>query len=213
MSEHFDPYVELDLPRDASDADVRAAFRNAAKKAHPDAGGTAEAFGRVARAEMILTDPAKRRKFDQTGHADEAEPDNSRVLALQQIELFIEEQVQKYINGNFVPSLDPRHRDLLQEFRDKTNHEISQISAALLMMEKAKVFLRDMGKKFTTKDKTNPIGRGFERRLRAMDGTLTEAKASIELRRLALQIADGYTFAWEPPPAYGTTTWVGVLTR
>lgn len=207
----FDPYAELGVDLDATTEDIRTAFRRAAKAAHPDGGGNAEKFGRVACAEMILTDPAKRKQYDDTGRIDEDKPDNARVLALQQIEQFIEGKVQEYINGNFAPALDPRRADLLAEFREKMNGEIGTISVALIQMDKAKAFIADMGKRFAGKDPADPIGRGFERRLRRMDEMVAQAKESLETRRLAADIAASYSFKFDAPTAssYAQATGAG----
>ncbi|HEY5289620.1 MAG TPA: J domain-containing protein [Caulobacteraceae bacterium] len=49
-----DYYAILGLTRGASADDIRAAFRSAAKKAHPDRGGSSEAFRLVRKAADIL---------------------------------------------------------------------------------------------------------------------------------------------------------------
>lgn len=64
-----DPYKELGVPRNASQDDIRKAFRKLAKELHPDRNpGDAKAeerFKRVSGAFDILGDEAKRRKFDR----------------------------------------------------------------------------------------------------------------------------------------------------
>ena len=54
-----DLYHTLGVNRDAPMAAIRRAYRQAAKKAHPDAGGSAEAFALVKQASVILLDDAK----------------------------------------------------------------------------------------------------------------------------------------------------------
>lgn len=44
--------------------EVRAAYRDQAKRWHPDAGGDAERFGQVRRAYEVLGDPERRRRYD-----------------------------------------------------------------------------------------------------------------------------------------------------
>ncbi len=55
-----DPYVVLGLPRGASDDEIRSAYRNAMKAAHPDRGGDPEAAARVNEAYALLSDPKRR---------------------------------------------------------------------------------------------------------------------------------------------------------
>jgi hypothetical protein len=49
-----DPFATLGLTRGASEKEIRAAYRRAAKQAHPDQGGSAEAFRKVQEAAQIL---------------------------------------------------------------------------------------------------------------------------------------------------------------
>ncbi|HUK58678.1 MAG TPA: DnaJ C-terminal domain-containing protein [Stellaceae bacterium] len=64
-----DPYAVLGLARDASDDDVKRAFRRLAKRLHPDVNPGNRAvetqFRELNAAYEILSDPAKRRRFDR----------------------------------------------------------------------------------------------------------------------------------------------------
>lgn len=60
----FDPYKMLGLKRDATRTQVRRAYLIMAKRHHPDKGGDPERFNAAKRAYDILSDPARRKKFD-----------------------------------------------------------------------------------------------------------------------------------------------------
>lgn len=62
-----DLYKALGVAKDATKADIRKAYRKAAKTAHPDKGGSPEAFALIAQAKDILTDDEKRKQYDITG--------------------------------------------------------------------------------------------------------------------------------------------------
>ncbi len=68
-----DYYDVLGVSRDASDAELKKAFRVLAKKYHPDQNPgdkvAEQKFKDVNEAYAILSDPDKRRKYDQFGHA------------------------------------------------------------------------------------------------------------------------------------------------
>jgi molecular chaperone DnaJ len=68
-----DYYKLLDLPRNASEADIKKAYRRLAMKFHPDRNpDNPEAehrFKECKEAYEILTDPRKRAAYDQFGHA------------------------------------------------------------------------------------------------------------------------------------------------
>jgi hypothetical protein len=60
-----DAYGVLGLARSATEADIRAAWRRAARATHPDAGGDALAFRIAREAFEILTDPLRRAAHDR----------------------------------------------------------------------------------------------------------------------------------------------------
>jgi hypothetical protein len=64
VSGDVDYYRVLDVGSSATEAEIKSAYRLAAKGAHPDAGGTAQAMERVNEAYAVLGDPLARRDFD-----------------------------------------------------------------------------------------------------------------------------------------------------
>ncbi|WP_424139820.1 DnaJ domain-containing protein, partial [Roseomonas chloroacetimidivorans] len=62
-----DPYEALGLKRDASEAEIRSAYRKLAKKHHPDLNpGNKQAedrFKEVSAANELLSDPEKRARY------------------------------------------------------------------------------------------------------------------------------------------------------
>lgn len=68
-----DYYEVLGVDKNADDATIKKAYRNLAKKYHPDSNpGDAEAekkFKEASEAYAILSDPEKKRQYDQYGHA------------------------------------------------------------------------------------------------------------------------------------------------
>jgi molecular chaperone DnaJ len=72
MSSKRDYYEILGVSKGASDDEIKRAFRKLAHQYHPDKqGGNAEKFKEINEANQVLSDPAKRQRYDQFGHAAE----------------------------------------------------------------------------------------------------------------------------------------------
>ncbi|QIN84926.1 DnaJ domain-containing protein [Rubrobacter tropicus] len=67
MAKTTNYYEVLGVPREASQAEIRNAYRNLAKELHPDhPGGSATEFSRLQEANAVLSDPDRRREHDES---------------------------------------------------------------------------------------------------------------------------------------------------
>ena len=86
MADKRDYYEVLGVDKSADDATLKKAYRKLAKKYHPDVNpGDKEAeakFKEATEAYTILSDPEKRKQYDQFGHAAEVPAAASEVLIL-----------------------------------------------------------------------------------------------------------------------------------
>lgn len=71
-----DFYSVLGIKKDATSAQIKAAYHAAAKKAHPDAGGSNEQMERINEAYRVLSSPVARRDYDS--HVDYGRPARAR---------------------------------------------------------------------------------------------------------------------------------------
>ncbi len=74
-----DPYDVLGVPRDASQDEIKSAYRRLARRYHPDVNpndpSSEENFKEIGEAYSILSDADKRARFDQFGLTDDAPQD------------------------------------------------------------------------------------------------------------------------------------------
>src|SRR5215469_10144851 len=69
--QYKDYYEILGVPRSASDADIKKSFRKLAREYHPDVAKdkkkAEEKFKEINEAYEVLSDPSKRKKYDELG--------------------------------------------------------------------------------------------------------------------------------------------------
>ncbi|MBR3423149.1 MAG: DnaJ domain-containing protein, partial [Clostridia bacterium] len=73
MAEKRDYYEVLGVSKTASDDDIKKAYRKLAKQYHPDMNpgdkAAEQKFKEINEAYEVVSDPEKRAKYDQYGHA------------------------------------------------------------------------------------------------------------------------------------------------
>lgn len=76
-------YEILDVPKDATEADIKKAYRKKAQISHPDKeGGDEELFKAVQKAYEILSDGNKRKHYDETGEESKDNLNNEVIESL-----------------------------------------------------------------------------------------------------------------------------------
>src|SRR4051794_19370578 len=86
-----DYYETLGVPRDASEQDIRKAYRKLAREYHPDVNKEPDAeerFKEISEAHAVLSDPEKREKYDRFGQNWKAGQDVSGAQGFEGFEGF-----------------------------------------------------------------------------------------------------------------------------
>src|SRR3990172_13239894 len=72
MAEKADYYQTLGVSKGSTDAQIKSAYRNLARKHHPDvdkSDGAEKKFKEINEAYQVLSDSAKKQAYDQYGHS------------------------------------------------------------------------------------------------------------------------------------------------
>lgn len=184
MSAAEDLYATLGVPRDAAPADIHAAYRRAAKRAHPDAGGTREAFDEIQRANLVLADPKRRERYDRTGHADE-KADTLESGALQAISQLLREAL--------MAERDPASYDVVQFLRDRLRKDIDQLRMVTFATKVTIAKADQMNKRLHGKG-VAIVARLLQEHRRAMEAALADGEGKLDRRKRALEILADVSF-------------------
>jgi curved DNA-binding protein CbpA len=144
----IDLYAELGVSREASVVEIRRAYRRRAKHAHPDAGGSPEAFERLQLAHDILTDPEKRRTYDETGAIDEPRADNMDAAALG----IISQLLASFLDGD----VEPHEVDLRRRMIDQAREMLDGANKVIARSGRAAARARKLMGRFKTKADSAP---------------------------------------------------------
>ncbi len=201
-------YDDLDITPDADDATIKRAHRKAVKKLHPDAGENSDRdkFETVQRAFMVLSNPERRSRYDETGTIDDA-PDNQLGIIAEVIMRAFDEAFQRVGDQFRFVDMIAQTRERIENRKDETKIARSNLKAQIEQIER---ILKRVT--FKSGNGFNPIANTLEERIR--DGRNAQAMAEREAEGIeaALAYLDHYGFEFEKAPTqtvfHGTVTWL-----
>lgn len=182
-----DLYETLGVAKDATAAVIKKAFRGKAKSAHPDAGGDAETFGALVKAYDVLSDDARRKRYDDTGKVDEG-TDNADANALAIIAGFVE----RFINDD-----DARHKDMIAELKKHVASEIRTAERNIDEGEKYEKKVTDLRKRVKGQKGATLIIAMFDNQLRNARTSIDMLKEQIVHRERALELIADTAFEFD----------------
>lgn len=191
-------YTVLGLQSDATPAQIKKAYRSLSKKYHPDAGGDREQWDRISKAYEVLSDPARRAKYDATGD-DTQSPDPEAQERAQVLSI-----VRSIISGVLQASQDdPAHIDFRARIlRDMANKRRSMEMDKVLTQQKIARVQRFIGR-FKTDGEADPVNDVIRQGLRELEQQIENVDRAIELHEKVTQVFLGYQYETDPPPGEG----------
>lgn len=187
-------YENLDLSADPppTAGEIKRAYRKAAKAAHPDTPtGSSEKFQKLTRAYLVLSDPARRQRYDATGDIDEQTVDNTLSQAVSIIVGAVMSAVDGYVKNQ---SPDPSTVDLVDGVRAFVKGNIAEFEKQKNLMEKAQASLRDIAKRWSVKKKSAFLKQALDQQAASTAQPLAKISQQIETYKLALELLANSSF-------------------
>jgi DnaJ-class molecular chaperone with C-terminal Zn finger domain len=181
----IDPYKMLGIERDADDQAVKAAYRKAAKGAHPDSGGDAEQFARLQAAFELLKDPVRRRVYDDTGY-DPQLADAKDLKGLMMIETLV--------NDFILDEREPGSFDPIAAMRRKLSDDILKSRFHILELERHRARVRKHLDRLGRKPETDVLGSMLRARSQSIADAIKQAETQIEAIEQAYTMLEGYSY-------------------
>ena len=201
-------YAILDLQPTATYQQIKQAFRKKAKQHHPDKGGSSKDFDAIMRANIVLSDPDRRRKYDATGEVDDDAVDNTHAKAVSAIVGVISAIVGQHP--------DPVSLDLVAEVRKFFKQQITQHTVNQAAPRAAAEKMRKVEKRFKVKPRAAMIKLALLAQAKAADEQVAAMEREIIHCRLCLELLTFCSFDAVRPPesdpraayrrGYGVTT-------
>ena len=189
-----DLYEELGVEHDASEADIRAAYRRRAKQAHPDAGGTADEFERINRAKLVLLNSSRRQKYDETGKIDDS-ADDSLARAMNVVSNVIDEVLATIERKGG----DIMNFDVVEDAKRVLDGRIRTSENHIVQSRNTIKTLKNIIKRFHTKKKNAPnrLASLFEARLKSAEDVLRNNQEIVASMKRAYEILSEHTFEYD----------------
>jgi curved DNA-binding protein CbpA len=204
-----DSYAELDIPRDANAATVNAAFRKKSKRAHPDAGGTAEEFDKLSKCRAVLLDPKRREDYDRTGKMEDPEPDNAQAKAMQ----LAVQGVMAVMAALEKQGLKPEEHDVVAMAITDLKMQISQAKKKCAEGRKEAEKASKMAKRFSSKTANQPsfIRKSIEARADEVLRAVRNDEKDIEAAETAVSLLKNETFEKESFAHHDGPRWETIM--
>lgn len=186
-------YETLGVKEDATDADLKRAYRQKATEHHPDKGGDARDFAEVAQAYETLKDPQRRQLYDATGQ-DRQTP--------------IEQEVQSVLVQFFSEALQsPSDISILGFARSKVKDGARRMNAQRKEMNARRKKLEIKRIKVTSKGDVNLFHAVIDKEIQNIDATIAQLDHQKEIGELLSKAIDEYEEDWKVPksPSYSLT--------
>ncbi len=189
MTEKRDLYFDLGIPFDAGQDGIKTAYRELAKRHHPDKGGDPATFQRITEAYEVLSDPDARAHYDATGTFSTKATNDAALIAL------LDNIFHKVLAAVEQRNLDPMAFDFVAGMRELLDDGDRLASEAIVRMRKDVTKNTLLASRFTAKEGvTNHFAVLLHQKTELLQRQIATAEEAIIQHRLAREYLSGVTF-------------------
>lgn len=193
-------YDLLGVSRETSTSDIHVAYRRAAAQgAHPDAGGNADTFARLKLAHDVLTDPERRRRYDETGHFEPNAADNKQAEMLTLLSGAFDDACNAVLQSKD----DLQMVDLVQRMQAAIGTRIKEIRGHIVEVDKSAALFAPLRGRFssTVTNEPNLLDAIVHQKLAAAQDYRRRAEMDIARLEKAALFLVRYRYRSDPRPA------------
>ena len=201
MKEKKDLYEILGIGRDATKEEIKKAYRKLALKYHPDHNpGNQEAeekFKEVNMAYEVLSDPDKKKGYDETGNYDGE--DNVRKAAIDQLRSMIAQAVKQDNEMSRISSFGSLYESdntLMKKIMRALAKQKADTNSSIVEARKAIKHLEEEKKKVRMKDNAKHSFNIFESTVDVLINNskayVAQAESQLEMLNIATELASDY---------------------
>jgi curved DNA-binding protein CbpA len=186
------------VSRDADRAAIRRAYREKARRTHPDSGGSPHEFEQVKAAYDTLIDEIRRRRYDETGEMPGAQVDRHRIQLMEMLSVGLDLTMRKLSRR----ARPPKHADMVWLISEALRQRRQEWIGLHRELEKTAERSSELLGRFSPASDDNLMEAVVARRVEACQKELATLDERLKLVDEALEILHGMTFrvADEPDP-------------
>lgn len=201
----MNPYETLDVPKTASKDAIRKAYRRRARQTHPDVGGDEKQFALVKLAHDVLTDDARRERFDRTGDVEETTPDNQASEMV-----FLLSKAFAFVAGELMKAqVSLKNRDLVEGMRIWLQSHQAKVAEECAALEKGVKEMESVLGRFSHAEDDGTLEKLVKFNLDQTRGRLGVMKRTVESCGDGIQYLLKTKYRFEPE-AVRRATWGGM---
>jgi len=185
------PYETLEINKNASPEEIKEAYRNKAMNSHPDHGGSHEDICGVTEAYGILSDPVKRKRYDETGQSNNL-PEEERVK--EKASGLLINSFMRTVQEN-ISSPDLLHTDIIKLITENLENKLLEINNKIKSLGDKKVILEEVKKRLEHRGgDPDFLVSAMEGELMGINKAVDQLDFETKVRKRAIEMYEAYTF-------------------